>query len=90
VFVAEGRKIGLLPNEVNFYRRSQQVFITITERSLFRSVHEVPWAVLWRSFVPPSVLPLKRTMDNRESIFDETTAHNAVFGRTFFASRIGQ
>ena len=52
---------------------------TTTERPLFPSVGRS-----WHSVVPPSDLPLKRTMDIRESSFDATTAHNAVFRSDFF------
>ena len=51
----------------------------ITERSMFRSV----FFFSWQSLVPPSDLPLKRTMDIREPSFDETGAQNAIFRSDF-------
>jgi hypothetical protein len=68
VFAGEGRQIGLLPHEVNFYSRSLQVLSKQPLKgSVFRSV-----GGLWHTSVPPSDLPLKRTMDIREPSFDQT------------------
>jgi hypothetical protein len=80
VFPAEGRKIGLLPHEVIFYRRSQQV----ARKQSLKDPCSVPCFFSWQSFVPPSDLPLKRTMHIRESSFVETAAQNAVFQSDFF------
>ena len=81
VFVGEGRKIGLLPHEVRFYRRSLHV---VSTQSL-KGPWSLPWVRSWHLFVHPSDFPLKRTMNIRESSFDATTAHNAVFRSYLFS-----
>jgi hypothetical protein len=68
VFEEEGRKIDLLPHEVNFYSRSLQV---LSKQSL-KGPCSVPWVCSWQSLVHPSDLPLKRAINVRGSRFDKT------------------
>jgi hypothetical protein len=81
VFAGEGRKIGLLPHEVNYYSRSLQV---LSKQSLKGPCSVPAWGGgLWHTFVPPSDLPLKRALNIRGPSFDQTGAHDAIFASEF-------